>query len=169
MAAIAAQLAIAGWLVDKWISGGRDAVRIRKIVLTVSMLISLSVVGAAFTKSIGCALTFLSIGAAGLAVSAPTGQSIVALIAPDGAAAKLGGIVNFVANLIGILAPIVTGMIVQSTGNFAWAFITAGLGIAIGIVSYTFILGRIEKIPGPPRSDAGNGSFLLDKPDTVSS
>jgi tetrahydromethanopterin S-methyltransferase subunit C len=50
-------------------------------------------------------------------------------------------------NLANAAAPIVTGFIVARTGSFQLALSTAGVVLAIGIVSYVFVLGRIEPIP----------------------
>ncbi|MDQ8708091.1 MFS transporter [Streptomyces sp. LHD-70] len=150
LVAVIAQFLIAGVLMDRWIARTGQATRVRRIVLISSMLASLAVVGAAYADSIVVAITFLSIGAAGLAVSVPAGSSIVSLIAPHGYTGTMGGIVNFVANTIGIAAPIVTGIVVDTTGSFAWAFIATGIVILAGIGSYTLLLGRIDRIDAPP-------------------
>ena len=149
LVAVIAQFLIAGVLLDRWTARTGDVTRVRRIVLVVSMLASLAVTGAAYADSIGVALVFLSIGAAGLAVTVPAGASIVSLIAPDGYTGSLGGIVNFVANLIGIAAPIVTGMVVDRTGSFAGAFLATGVILLGGIVCYTLVLGRMERMPAP--------------------
>ena len=79
----------------------------------------------------------------------PAGSSIVSLIAPQGYTGSLAGIVNFVANLIGIAAPIVTGMVVDRTGSFAGAFIATGVILVGGILCYTVVLGRMDRMPAP--------------------
>jgi ACS family D-galactonate transporter-like MFS transporter len=151
LVAVAAQFAIGGVVMDKLIARSGDVTKVRRIVLVVSMLVSLAIVGAAYAGSVPVALIFLSIGAAGLAVSVPAGSSIVALIAPDGYTGTLGGIVNFIANLLGIAAPIVTGAVFDATGSFAGAFIVTGVVLLAGIACYTVVLGRIERMP-PPRA-----------------
>ena len=149
LVAVAAQFLIAGVVMDRLIARSGDETKVRRIVLVVSMLVSLSVAGAAYADSVAVALVFLSIGAAGLAVSVPAGASIVALIAPEGFTGSLGGIVNFVANLLGIAAPIVTGAVVDVTGSFAGAFLVTGVVLVAGILCYTLVLGRIEQMPAP--------------------
>ncbi|QFU88968.1 MFS transporter [Amycolatopsis sp. YIM 10] len=149
LVAVAAQFLIAGVVMDRLIARSGDETKVRRIVLVVSMLVSLSVAGAAYADSVAVALVFLSIGAAGLAVSVPAGASIVALIAPQGFTGTLGGIVNFVANLFGIAAPIVTGAVVDVTGSFAGAFLVTGVVLVAGILCYTLVLGRIEPMPAP--------------------
>lgn len=150
LVAVIAQFLIAGVLMDKLIKRSGNVTKVRRIVLVTSMLASLAVTGAAYAESIGVAIVFLSIGAAGLAVSVPAGSSIVSLIAPHGYTGTMGGIVNFVANLIGISAPIITGIVVDRTGSFAWAFIFTGIILVAGILCYTIVLGRMERIAAPP-------------------
>jgi nitrate/nitrite transporter NarK len=77
------------------------------------------------------------------------GWSIPALIAPTNSTGQVGGIMNFLNNLAGFFAPTITGIIVARTGSFNTALVTAGVILIVGIVSYTFVLGRIEKIPDP--------------------
>jgi MFS-type transporter involved in bile tolerance (Atg22 family) len=86
---------------------------------------------------------------AGLAASAPIGWSIPALIAPKGSVGSVGGIMNFFNNLMGIAAPTITGFIVGATNSFTNAFLAAGGFLLVGIVSYLFVLGKIEPIPEP--------------------
>lgn len=152
LVAVVAQFTISGIVMDRVIARTGDQTRARRFVLVASLTISLAVVGAAYANSVAVALVFLSIGLAGLAVSVPAGASIVGLIAPEGYSGTLGGIVNFVANLIGIAAPIVTGIVYDATGSFAGAFIITGVILVGGIISYTVVLGRIETMPAPPAS-----------------
>jgi MFS transporter, ACS family, D-galactonate transporter len=153
LVAVIAQFLIAGLLMDRWVARTGQVTRVRRIVLVVSMLAALAVTGAAYVDTIGAAIVFISIGAAGLAVSVPAGSSIVSLIAPEGFTGTLGGIVNFVANLIGIAAPIVTGMVVDKTGSFAGAFLVTGVVLLAGILCYTVVLGRMDRMASP---DAGS-------------
>ena len=54
---------------------------------------------------------------------------------------------NFVNNLMGVVAPIVTGYIVGATASFAGAFLVAGVVLVIGIVC-------LRLRPGPDRAGA---------------
>jgi ACS family D-galactonate transporter-like MFS transporter len=161
MVATVADLAVGGWLIDNLIRRGNDETRVRKSVLVIGMLVGLAVFGAAFTTSPAVAIVWISIALGGLAAAAPVGWSIPSLIAPKGGAATVGGIMNFVNNLMGAVAPIVTGFIVGVTGSFAGAFLVAGIALLIGIFAYVVLLGRIEPIsdlPGPHGRPATSGS-----------
>jgi ACS family D-galactonate transporter-like MFS transporter len=142
-------LAIGGWLIDHLISRGNDETRVRKTILVLGMLLGLAVFGAAFTTNPVLAIAWISVALAGLAAAAPVGWSIPSLIAPRGGAGTVGGIMNFVNNLMGAVAPVVTGFIVGITGSFGGAFLVAGIALIIGIFAYVVLLGRIEPVPEP--------------------
>jgi ACS family D-galactonate transporter-like MFS transporter len=157
LAATVADLAIGGWLVDRLISLGRDETRVRKTVLVVGMLFGLAVFGATLTTDPRWAILWISIALAGLAASAPVGWSIPSLIAPQGGTGTIGGVMNFGNNMMGVAAPVITGVIVGATHSFVAAFLVAGLVLLVGIVSYVFVLGRIEPIPAPGPAGKGAG------------
>ena len=145
----ATDLIVGGWLVDYLIQRGLDANRVRKTVLIVGLVMGFAVIGAAYTKDINVAVFWITVAIAGISFHAPVGWSIPALIAPTNSTGQVGGIMNFLNNLAGFFAPTITGIIVARTGSFNTALVTAGVILIVGIVSYTFVLGRIEKIPDP--------------------
>jgi dipeptide/tripeptide permease len=57
---------------------------------------------------------------------------------------------NFANNMMGAVAPIVTGIIVGNTHSFTNAFLIAGFMLLLGVLSFLFLLGRIEPIAEPP-------------------
>jgi hypothetical protein len=56
---------------------------------------------------------------------------------------------NFSNNMMGVVAPIVTGFIVGRTHSFIGVFLVAGLVLLAGVASFVLLLGRIEALPGP--------------------
>jgi ACS family D-galactonate transporter-like MFS transporter len=113
------------------------------------MLFGLAICGATTTRDPRVAIVYITIALAGLAVSAPIGWSIPALIAPRGTVGSVGSIMNFANNIMSIVAPIVAGYVVASTGSFDNVFLIAAGVLVVGILSYVFLLGRIEPIPEP--------------------
>lgn len=77
------------------------------------------------------------------------GWSLPSLVAPRGGVGTVGGIMNFANNVMGIIAPIATGFIVGATHSFASAFFIAGLVLVVGIISFVFVMGKIEPVPEP--------------------
>jgi MFS family permease len=118
---------VGGWLIDHLISRGYDETPVRKTVLVVGMLLGLAVFGATSTTNPLWAIFWISIALSGLAAAAPVGWSIPSLIAPRGGTATIGGIMNFLNNMMGVVAPIATGFIVGATHSFTGAFLTAGI------------------------------------------
>lgn len=145
---------IGGWLVDRLIRAGYNSTRVRKTLIVIGMMMGLAVIGAAFTNNPKVAIVWITIALSGLAFSAPIGWSIPALIAPKGTVGTVGSIMNFVNNVMGILAPIVTGFIAGGTGSFSIGFIVAGAVLVIGILSYLVLLGDIEQISPPSKQVA---------------
>jgi MFS transporter, ACS family, D-galactonate transporter len=147
--ATAADLVIGGWLVDALIQRGRNPVRVRQVVLIGGTALGLGILGAANAQSAASALLWISISIGGLSAASPVGWSIPSLIAPRESVGKVGGILNFSNQLAGIVAPIVTGYVVQATQSFFWAFAVAGAFLVLGIAAYVFLLGSMEPIPEP--------------------
>jgi MFS family permease len=142
-------LLIGGFLVDYLIEQGWDSTVVRRAVIVCGMLLGLAVIGAAYTTDLTWALVWLTIAISGLSAAAPVGSSLVSLISPRGGTATVGGIVNFTNNMMGIVAPIITGMVVDATGSFSGGFMVAGVVLLVGIFFYVFVLGRIEPIADP--------------------
>jgi len=148
--ATVADLLVGGWLIDELIKRGHDETRVRKSVLVTGMLIGLAVFGTVFTKDPYWAIGWISLALSGLAAAAPVGWSLPSLIAPTGGTGTVGGIMNFANNMMGVAAPIVTGILVGASQSFTSAFMVAGVVLLVGIFAFVVLLGRIEPIPEPP-------------------
>ena len=142
-------LFVGGWLVDKLIQRGWNAVRVRQTVLIGGTILGLGILGAARAHTPAAALFWISISIGGLSAASPVGWSIPALIAPRASVGRIGGIMNFCNQISGIAAPIATGYIVAATHSFAGAFIAATVFLVLGIAGYVFLLGRMDAIPDP--------------------
>jgi len=142
-------LLVGGWLIDHLIAKGHDETRVRKGVLLAGMLLGLAVFGATTTTDPVIAISWISIALSGLAAAAPVGWSLPSLIAPRGCTGTVGSIMNFANNMMGAIAPIVTGYIVGQTHSFTNAFMVAGLVLIVGVAAFVFLLGRIEPVPEP--------------------
>jgi len=149
LAATAADLIVGGWLVDHLIRRGRDATWVRQSVLVGGMSAALAILGAARTTNLIVATFWISIALSGLAVTGPVVWSIPGLIAPPGSTGRVGGIMNFAGNIPAVAAPIITGYLVGNSKSFERAFLVAAVLLVVGILSYIFLLGKIETIPEP--------------------
>jgi MFS family permease len=144
-----ADILVGGWLVDKLVKSGMDASRVRQTILVAGTALGLGLLGAAYAQSTLAALAWISVSIGGLSAAAPVGWSAPSLIAPRESVGTLGGIMNTGSQITAIVAPIVTGYVVQMTNSFFWAFGAAAIFLAVGIAAYILLLGRIEPIPEP--------------------
>jgi sugar phosphate permease len=142
-------LLIGGWLVDALLQRGYNANRVRQTVMVTGMALGLAIFGAASAHTPVGALIWISLALGGLAAAAPVAWTVPSLISPRESVGTLAGAVNLCGQIAAISAPIVTGYIVSQTHSFAAAFVTATVILLLGIVGYTFLLGRIEPIPEP--------------------
>ncbi len=149
--ATVSDLVVGGWLIDHLIGRGGDETVVRKTVLVIGMLFGLAVFGATLTHDPGWAIAWISVALSGLAAAAPVGWSIPSLIAPQGGTATIGSIMNFGNNMMGVVAPVATGYAISLSGSYTLSFGIAGIVLLIGIVSYVFVLGRLEPIVLPGR------------------
>jgi sugar phosphate permease len=153
LVATATDVLIGGILVDRLISRGYNPTKVRQVLLVIGMLLGVTAIGAAFTSNVNIAITWLTLSLAGLAFAAPIAWSIPSLIAPTGSVATVGGIMNFLGNLAGVVAPIVAGVVADRAG-FAPNFLITGAILILGILSFLFLLGKIEQIAAPPTGES---------------
>jgi MFS family permease len=137
-----------GWFSDLWIAKGGTPTRVRKTFTTTGLAISsascLAVV--AFASDSRLAVLFLFVTCAGAGLCTANLWSITQTIAGPLAAGKWSGLQNCFGNFAGIIAPALTGFVVQKTGHFFWAFAaTAGVLLA-GALSWAFVVGRVEPV-----------------------
>ena len=59
------------------------------------------------------------------------------------------GFQNFIGNFAGIICPLITGWIVDRTGSFNSAFVVAAAVSIGGIVSWCFVVRKIEPLTWP--------------------
>jgi MFS family permease len=146
---------VGGLLVDVLIRRGWNASWVRRIILVVGTTCGLGILGAAHAHTATQALIWISISIGGLSAAAPVGWALPGLIVRAKDTGKVGGIMNFSNQLSGIAAPIVTGYLVQALHSFAWVFGVPAIYLVIGIASYVFLLGKIERVAEEARTVDG--------------
>ena len=147
LVAAVADFAIGGYLVDRLIRSGRNADRVRRVVLIGGTAMGLFIFAPAFLHGPRIILVCLTLALSGVSVAAPVVWTIPALLAPPGGTGRLGSIMNLANTLAAISAPVITGYLRASTHSFGPAFEVAGVVLLIGIASYVFLLGKIERVP----------------------
>ncbi|WP_273825595.1 MULTISPECIES: MFS transporter [Pseudomonas] len=121
----------------------------RKVVLVCCLLVAASCVGlTGQLESITGAVAVMTIAVGFLMLSAPAYWSMIQDAVPDHQVGTAGGFMHGLANLSGIVAPTVTGLIIQYTGTFASGFALAGLlGIIGALIVAIFVTERTVANP----------------------
>ena len=79
-------------------------------------------------------------------LASPCMYATAQIFAGPGATARWVGIQNLCGILSGILAPALTGVLVDSSGSYISAFVVAGVGNIIGFVGWVLVMPRIEPV-----------------------
>jgi MFS family permease len=88
-------------------------------------------------------------------VQSPALGAITQTLAGARAAGRWMGIQNLGANMAGIIAPAVAGLLAGATDQFGWAFGTAAMVTIAGALAYGVVIRRVESIAwDADRSDA---------------
>jgi MFS family permease len=136
---------ISGRLADRWMKAGASANRVRKTLIVASHLtFGVSLVAAAgdATVSIVC----LFVAAIGFGLNTPSLLAIAQTLAGPKAGGKWMGFQNCVGNAAGIVGPVITGLVIQATGSFSWAFIIGGAMAFIGILGWGVIIRKVAPL-----------------------
>ena len=87
-------------------------------------------------------LFLIMIALSGVASTVAMNIALVSdLLRSSADAGRATGLLILGGNIFGILAPIVTGYVIQSTGNFDYAFVVAGCLLVVGALA-VFLLAR---------------------------
>ena len=133
---------LAGWAADRIIASGRDAVAVRKAFTIAGFLIASTVLLGASAQSLEAALFFSIFSLSGLGLATPNYWALTQTLIPGGSIGRIVGIQNFAASSAGIVAPILTGWLVEETGSYTAPMQTVVLFLAIGIACYALAIRR---------------------------
>lgn len=70
------------------------------------------------------------------------------------------GLQGVAGQFAGIVAPIITGVIVDRTGQFAWAFTIAAGVLLVGAFAWAVIVPRIEPVRWPDEIKLTGGTVV---------
>jgi MFS transporter, ACS family, D-galactonate transporter len=145
---LAASALICGWVSDLLIAKGGSPTRVRKTFTAFGLALSscscLAVVALAFDSRLSVLFLFVTCAGAGLCTS--NLWAITQTLAGPLAAGKWSGLQNFVGNFAGIVSPALTGLVVERTGHFFWAFVVTAAVLMAGAMSWAFVVGPIEPL-----------------------
>ena len=143
---------ISDWLVRR---GARVTVA-RKVVSCGGLcLATIFTILGAYTASTWLAVTFLTVAVAGYSSATGPIQTMMVDVAPPRYVASLVSLINFLGNIGGACAPLVTGILLAMTKSFTVPLIVTAIVSLFAAGCYAFIVGSLdEELTAKPKATA---------------
>ncbi|MEM9723519.1 MAG: MFS transporter, partial [Bacteroidota bacterium] len=135
---------VSGFTSDALVRKGFNNEIARKAPVILGMMLSMAIMGANYTDNTFLIILFLSIAFFGNGL-ASIGWVFVSLLAPKRLIGLVGGVFNFIGGLSAVVTPIVIGYLVEE-GSFEPALFYIGALAFLGLCSYVFLVGKVERI-----------------------
>jgi MFS family permease len=133
---------LGGWAADWFIARGADPVNVRKWFTIVGFTLASTQTISLLTDNLDVKLFFAVFSLAGLGLATANYWALTQTLIPGGSIASVVGIQNTAANLAGIVAPTLTGWLIDRTGSFDAPIKWVGVWLVLGIAGYVFLVRR---------------------------
>jgi ACS family D-galactonate transporter-like MFS transporter len=130
----------AGWVADRMIARGGNPLKVRRGFTIAGFLIASTEVIGAQAGSVSVALFFVVFSLTGLGLATTNCWALTQTMMPAAGIGRIIGIQNFVANLAGIVAPILTAWLKHSTGTYEAPLQAIWLILLLGLAAYLFLV-----------------------------
>ena len=136
---------LGGWFSDWLIRRTGSPTIGRKAPIIAGLLLCASMISANYLQSNEAVIAVMSLAFFGQGL-AGLGWALLSDVAPKEMMGLTGGLFNFVANLAGIVTPLVVGLVVGATGSFYGALAYIGALGVVGALAYLLLLGPVERV-----------------------
>jgi MFS family permease len=141
-----------GKLSDRWISAGATPTLVRKgsmilgqVGVGIFLVLTAITQGRVFIEMLALTGTFLGI-------SVCNSWAITQTLAGPLASGRWAGLQNFVGNIAGWVAPMLTGILVDRTGRFYWAFFITAAVAWVGAIGWAWVVGPVVPVDWAKRA-----------------
>src|SRR5262249_44899945 len=135
-----------GWIIDRWVRSGRSPTLGWKIPMGLGSVVGIAAsIGFAVLPMNGC-IACLCLFMVFAGCTAIGYFAIPQLLAGPSAAARFVGVSNMCGGIAGIIAPALTGVIVEATGAYWPAFVLIGLVYFLGVIGWVLVVPKVEPI-----------------------
>jgi MFS family permease len=135
-----------GWWCDRLILSGASPNR----VLKTAVIAGLVGVTAAMVVCAGAgaelSVASMMLAGVGIGMQSSPMNSITQTLGGARTAGQWMGVQNLVANMAGVIAPPLTGFLVDTTGSYFWAFLVAASVSLLGVLAYAVVIQRVEPV-----------------------
>lgn len=137
----------AGWLSDRMVAGGTDEGELRRWLMIAGQLaMGAAIAGIAVADRYAMLAVCLVLAGFGVGLIATNLFAIGQIFAGSRAAGSWIGVQNAIGNISGIVGPIVTGLIVDYLGGYAYAFATAAALSIMGALLWWKLIPEIRPV-----------------------
>jgi MFS family permease len=136
-----------GWLLDRWVARGASQNRAFKTALAVSSMgVGLCLLAASVVSGPVAAAAILLLAGALDGLNSPSNPSVTQTFAGPQATGRWMGLQNAVGNVAGMSAPVVTGYLVEYSGNYTSALVVSGIVALCGLVGWLVVMPEVRPI-----------------------
>jgi MFS family permease len=139
----AAAEAVGGWTAGRMIRRGAALSFVTKAFITAGFAVGLLIIPAALAETATASVAFL-LAASVAGIGCGSLIAIPKICARPDEVALWVGIMNCAGNIGGVIAPLVTGVVVQRTGSYVPAFFVVSVVLVVGIFAYTVVVPTLE-------------------------
>ncbi len=144
---------LSGIAADQLIKRGSSVTRVRKSFLLAAIFGTVASIAASALAPPHVTVWLLGIAAAFFGLYTSNGFAVIGTLAGPRAAGRWAGAQNLAGQLAGVVAPIMTGIIVDRTQSYFLAFATSAAVMAVAALSWTVIIQRIAEVEWPRCDD----------------
>jgi MFS family permease len=141
--------ALAGVFSDRWIRDGGSPTRVRKAFLLSAGIGSAVTIASCAYVPVSTAVWLLAATGVFFGLATPMIFAVGATLSGPRAAGRWAGAQNLAGQLAGVVAPVVTGLIVDRTGSFSLAFVVSAAAAAFAALSWGLIIRQVAPVEWP--------------------
>ncbi|MBM3726725.1 MAG: MFS transporter [Acidobacteria bacterium] len=131
---------LAGFAADRLIDRGYNAVNVRKGFTIAGFVMATTELIGAYSDSPEVSIFFAIFSLSGLGLMTANYWALTQTLIPGAAIGRIVGVQNCAANLPGVVAPLLTGWLKETTGSFTAPMLAICFFLALGICSYLFVV-----------------------------
>jgi len=135
-----------GWLTDRWIRAGHSASSVYRGIMVLNHVGAVLCMGGMVVLPPAAAIATLFAFEVLAGIASPGLFAIPQIFAGPAAAGRWIGVHNTIGGIAGFVAPALTGVLVDRTGQFASAFVVAAAMSAVGLVGWLIVMPRIAPV-----------------------
>jgi MFS family permease len=135
-----------GWASDRLIRSGASPSLVRRTFAGVGVGACALMLPASLVRNNGVSMMLLICACLACGLWSSNNWAITQRLAGPIAAGKWTGLQNAFGNLAGVVAPWLTGFLVQRTGNFFYAFLSVTFVAVLGVLNYGLLIGPVDPV-----------------------